>query len=448
MSKKFDFSDFDLRRLDLTRKYDDDFEADGGIRWRDHALLYAVTALIAFFLLWASFTTLDEVSRGDGKVVPSSEIQVIQNLEGGIIDEFLVKEGDLVKAGQVLLRMRNTQAKADYGSTYQKYLAIYAAIARLEAEAKGLEPAFPDEVVKGAPDSVKAEQAAFEANRQQRERQAEVLKDQRSQREQDVIELKRRIADAGSVLKLSQDERSMVAPMVTKGAAAKKELLQIDQQIASRRAEMNGYNSSLPRAVSAVREAESKLAELESASRADAQKELSVRVGELSTIRQTLAAFEDKSARTEIKSPVSGTVKEVKIKTVGGVARPGEAIMEIVPGEDRLIVEARVRPADIAFIHPGQKAIVRLTAFDFSVYGAVDGTVIEISPDAIVNEKGESFYRVRVSTPETRLKKGSKSYDIIPGMQATVDIVTGKRTVMTYLLKPFVKASQTALRER
>lgn len=446
--KKIDLSDVDLRRLDLTRKYDDDFDEDEGILWRDHILLYSIAALIVFFICWASMTSLEEVARGDGKVVPSSEVQVIQNLEGGIIDEFLVKEGELVKEGQVILRMRNTQAKADYGSTYQKYLALVAATIRLSAEAKGETPEFGKEVIEGAPDSVRAEQAAYDANKRQQAQQAEVMKQQLTQREQEVAELRSRIGDTGRVLSLAQEERAMVAPMVDKGAAAKKELLQIDQQIAGHRAELNGYRNSLPRAEAAVKEASTRLAELESGFRADAQRELSLKIAELNTIKETLGAFEDKSARTEIKSPVAGTVKDVKIKTVGGVARPGEAIMEIVPAEDRLIVEARIRPADIAFIYPGQRAVVRLSAFDFSIYGAVEGKVVDISPDAIVNEKGESFYRVRVSTAQTDVKRHGKSYDIIPGMQATVDIITGEKTVMTYLMKPFVKASQTALRER
>lgn len=447
-SKKLDFSDIDLRKLDLMRKYDDDFSTDEGIAWRDHVLLYAITALVAIFIVWANIAVLDEVARGDGKVVPSSEIQVIQNLEGGIIDEFLVKEGDPVKEGQVVLRMRNVQAKSDFGATNQKYLGLLATVTRLQAEAEGREPVFPDEVIAGAPESVAAEKAAFAANKKQLGEQAAVLQEQLTQKQQEVAELERRIADIGGVMKLAQDERNMVAPMVEKGAAAKKELLQLDRQLAQQRAELNGLRLALPRTQAAVKEAKSRLDEQTSGFRAAAQKELSEKTIELNTIKQTLAAYQDKSARTEIRSPMNGTVQSIKIKTVGGVARPGEPIMEIVPLEDRLIVEGRIRPADIAFIHPGQKAVVRLSAFDFSVYGALEGEVVDISPDSITNEKGESFYRVRVRTKETKLKKGSKEYPIIPGMQATVDIVTGEKSVMTYLLKPFVKASQTALRER
>jgi len=445
--RKSDFSDFDLRRLDLTRKYDDDFSQDG-ISWRDHVLLYSIAGLLVLFILWSSLTTLEEVARGDGKVIPSSQVQVVQNLEGGIIDEFLVKEGDQVTEGQVVLKMRNVQAKADFSATNQKYMGLLAATIRLQAEAEGKTPVFPADVTREVPDSVRAEQDAFDANRKQNDGQVAVLQQQLVQKQGEAEELNRRIADTSSVLKLAQDERDMVAPMVDKGAAAKMELLQLDRQIATQKAELNGLRTALPRTQAGVREVKERLNELESGFRATAQKELSEKTIELNTIKQTLAAYQDKSERTEIKSPVRGTVQDIKITTVGGVAKPGEPIMEIVPLEDQLVIEGRIKPSDIAFIHPGQRAIVRLTAFDFGIYGALEGQVTEISPDSITNEKGESFYRVKVKTAETKLEKNGKTYEIIPGMQATVDIVTGEKTIMKYLLKPFIKASQTALRER
>lgn len=447
-NKKMDLSDFDLRKLDLTRKYDDDFSAADGIAWRDHILLYAIAGLLVIFLLWANIARLEEVARGDGKVIPSSEVQVVQNLEGGIIDEFLVKEGDIVKEGQVVLKMRNIQAKADYAATNQKYMGLMASIIRLQAEADGKDPTFPEEVIKSAPESVKAERDTFNANRKQVAGQLDVLQQQLSQKQSELEELNRRISDTGSVLKLAQDERAMVAPMVEKGAANKMELLQLDRQIATQRTELNGLKSALGRSNSAIKEAQGRINELTSGIRASAQKELAEKTIELNSIKETLTAYQDKSERTEIKSPVHGKVQDIKITTVGGVAKPGEPIMEIVPLEDQLLVEGRIRPADIAFIYPGQKAVVRISAFDFSIYGALEGQVVDISADSITNEKGESFYRVKVRTKETKLKKGAKEYDIIPGMQATVDIITGEKTVMNYLLKPFIKASHTALRER
>ena len=446
--KKADFSDIDLRKFDLTRKYDDDFSDADGLKARDHVLLYTISFLLFIFLAWTNVATLDEVSRGDGRVVPSSDIQVIQNLEGGIVEEFLVKEGQAVKAGDTLLKMRNVQAKADFAATTQKYSGLQAAIVRLQAEADGKDLVFSDDLKKTVPDSVRAETDAFDANKRQMESQKTVLKDQLSQKEQEVQELTRRISDTGGMLALAVEERNMVEPMIAKGAANKKELLDIKQRIAQQSTELNGLKNALPRSQSAVKEVKSRLAALDKEFQATAQKTLAEKTIEMNTIKQTLSAYQDKSERTEIKSPVHGTVKDLKINTVGGVVKPGEPIMEIVPLEDQLIVEARILPKDIAFIHVGQPAIVRMTAFDFSVYGSMKGQVTDVSADAIVNEKGESFYRVKVKTDTSGVVKGDKHLDIIPGMQATVDIVTGEKTVMQYLLKPFLKASQTALRER
>ena len=452
--KKLDFSEYDLRKLDLARKYDDDFSPADGIAWRDHALLYVIAVVMCLFLVWANVATLDEVSRGNGKVVPSSEVQAIQSLEGGIIDEFLVHEGDEVREGQVLLRMRNIQAKGDFDATMQKYLGLSAVTTRLQAEADGKDELnFSDEVKKGAPESVSAQQNAFDANKRQQDGQASVLQDQLNQKQQEVEELQRRITDTGGVLKLAVDERNMVAPMVDKGAASKKELLQINQKIASQQAELNGLRLQLPRNESAVQEVKSRLNSLKKDFQATAQKELAEKTIELNTVKQTLAAYRDKSERTEVKSPVHGMVKDLKVVSTGGVAKPGETIMEIVPLEDQLVVEANLQPKDIAFVHPGQKAIVRLTAFDFSIFGSLEGEVTEISPDSISNEKGESFYHVKVRTKQTRVTReghscAGKECDVMPGMQATVDIVTGEKTVMTYLTKPFMKAAQEAMRER
>jgi membrane fusion protein, adhesin transport system len=447
--KSAEYNHFDLRKFDLTRKYDDDFSPADGIPWYSHLLLYTIAALLVIFLLWANFAQLEEVARGDGQVVPSSEVQVIQSLEGGIIDAFPVKEGDRVEVGQVILRLRDVQAKSDLSATRQKYLGIMATLARLQAETEGKdEIAFPDDVLATVPESVAAEKDAFIANRKQRGDQVSVLEQQKSQREQEVAELRRRISDISSVMGLAQEERNMVAPMVERGAANKMELLQLDRQIAQQRAELNGLRLALPRSEAAVKEAAERINEVDSGIRAAAQKELAEKTIELNTIKETLSAYRDKSDRTEIKSPMMGIVQDIKINTVGGVAKAGEPIMEIVPLEDVLVVEARIKPADIAFIHEGQKAVVRLSAYDFSVYGAMDGKVTEISADSFTNDKGESFYRVRVSTDASKLTKNKTEYDIKPGMQATVDIITGEKTVMQYLLKPFVKASQTALRER
>jgi len=446
--KKIDYSEFDLRKLDLTRKYDEDFSPADGIQMREHVLLYMIGAFLVVMIAWSAIATLDEVARGDGKVIPASEVKVIQSLEGGIIDAFMVKEGDEVQEGQVILRMRNVQAGADFAATMQKYLGLLATATRLQAEADGGMLVLPAEVLKGAPDLAKAEQDAYDANKKNNESQLAVLKEQLNQKKQEIAELKAKVRDSEDVLKLTQNEHDMIAPMVERGSSSKRELLEIDQKIAQQKTELNGMKLSLPRAEQAAQEMQARVDQLTSGFRADAQKALAEKSAELNTIKQQLAAYRDKSERNDIKSPVHGTVKDMKITTVGGVAKPGEPIMEIVPLEDKLLVEAHIKPSDIAFIHTGEKAVVRLSAFDSSIYGTIDGQVTDVSADSFTTDKGESFYRVRVKTDKTSLEKGGKDYPIIPGMQATVDIVTGEKTVMKYLLKPFAKAAQTALRER
>lgn len=302
--------------------------------------------------------------------------------------------------------------------------------------------------MKGAPESVTAETDAYGESEKQLQNQLDVLRQQLEQRKQKLIGLKEKITDVSNVLKLAEARKKMVAPMVKRGSASKEELLQIDSDIAQKRTDLDALQQSLPLTAAEVKEAEGRIAEQESTFKADAQRQLSKMMVDLNALKATLAALRDKSLRTEIRSPVYGTVMNIRIRTVGGVIKPGEPIMEVVPREGQLIVETLIKPSDIAFIHPEQKAIVRLSAYDFSVYGALAGKVVEISPDSTTNEKGESFYHVKVRTDESRLKKNGKSYPIIPGMQATVDVVTGKRTVMQYLLKPFINASKTALTER
>ncbi len=443
-----EFDDFDLRNFDLTRKYDDDFSPADGIAWRDHILLYSIAGILVVFLLWANFATLEEVSRGDGQVIPSSEIQIIQSLEGGIVESFPVKTGELVKKGQVILHLRNEQFKSDLSASEQKYYGILTTVVRLQAEADEKPLEFSEDVTKRVPDSVRAERDAYNANRKQQEGQLAVLDQQRSQRQQEVAELKRRISDISSVLSLAQEERAMVAPMVERGAANKMELLQLDRQIAQQRAELNGLRLALPRSETAVKEADERINELKSGFRANAQRELAEKTIEMNTVRETMSAHRDRTDRSEIRAPMDGIVKDIKISTVGGVARAGEPIMEIVPVDDLLVVEGRIKPSDIAFITVGQKAVVRLSSYDFSIYGAMEGKVTDIGADSFTNDKGESFYRIRVETNAEKLRKGEKEFDIKSGMQATVDVITGEKTVMQYLLKPFIKASQTALRER
>lgn len=430
-------------------KADRFFNTDDDLPLSQHLILMFIAAFFVIFVIWANFAALDEVTRGDGKVIPSTEIQKLQSLEGGIVEEFLVREGDEVKAGQVLMRLRDVQASSDLGSNRARYLGLLAKTQRLKAEAEGLPtPNFTEEVMKEVPQSVQEELESFRANVQNLSSQTQVLQQQLNQREQEVTGLRTRVSDLREVLRLSNEERNMIAPLVERGSAPKVELLQLERGIKERQTELNTVMASLTQAQSAVDEAQARIAELTDAAKAQAQTELAATTIEMSSIGETLSGLEDRKVRTEIKAPVDGTIKDILVNTVGGVVQPGADLIEIVPKDDQLIIEARVRPSDIAFLHPNQPAVVKITAYDFSIYGGLKGEVIDISADTLTNEEGETFYRVRVRTNETSLTRKDEVLNIIPGMVASVDILTGEKTVMQYILKPLVKTLDNAMNER
>ncbi len=425
------------------------FDVDENMPASRHMILLGILAFFIFFALWSSWATLDMVTRGDGKVIPSSDIQSVQSLDAGIVEEFFVSEGDEVEAGQVLLRLSDIEASSDLGANRARYLGLLASIKRLQAEASGLDSfQFPEEVKEGAPESVVEEMNAFRANRQQVRGQLDIVRQQLSQREQEVTELTTRIADIEGVLRLQKEERDVIAPLVARGAAPQLELLQLERSIKEKQSELNGAKTSLPRARSAVGEAQARVREVQSTAKAKAQEQLAVKLLEMNEIKQRLSALKERKTRTELRSPVNGTVQDISVNSIGGVIRPGEDLVKIVPKDDQLIVEARIRPADRAFIYPGQQAVVKITAYDFSIYGGLKGEVLDISADTITDDQGNSFYRVKLRTYERELKRKGEVLPIIPGMVAQVDILTGKRTVMQYLMKPFIKTLDKAMNER
>lgn len=423
-------------------------EVDEELPLSRHLILIGTIASITLLILWASWAKLDEVTRGDGKIIPSSEIQKISSLEGGIIEEILVKKGDEVKAGQTLVRLSDIAASSDLGSNEQRYLGLLATVTRLQAEVEGKIPEFPDEVMQGVPQSVTEEMNAYRANQDKIANQTSIMEQQRSQREQELNELRVRSSGLSGELQLIQDEKAMIAPLVERGSAPPQELLQLDQRIKQKQTELSGVNAGIPRAKSAIAEASARIEEVKATARAQSQTELSAKLIEMNAIKEGLGGLKDRKDRTEIKSPVNGYIKDIKVYTKGGVVQPGQEFIEIVPKDDQLLVEARIKPKDIAFLYPEQPAVVKITAYDFSIYGGLKGKLIEISPDAITDENGDSFYLVRIQTDKSALERRGEVLPIIPGMVASVDILTGEKTVMEYLLKPFVKTLDNAMNER
>lgn len=425
------------------------FDTDEDMPLSRHAFLFFIIMIWVVLAIVASFASLDEVTRGDGKVIPSSDIQALQSLEAGIVEEFLVREGDQVEEGQTLVRLNAIEADSDLGANEARYLGLLASITRLSAEAEGKGTVtFPEEVMKKAPQSVTEEMNTFRANRQSLDNQLNVLQQQVAQREQEVRELSTRASDTRGVISLQRQEMEMVRPLVEKGSAPRMELLQLERGLKERQTELNGYLSSLPRARSAVGEVKARLEEIKTNAKAQAQTELSAKLIEMNEIKERLSALTERQSRTEIKSPVAGTIQEITVNTIGGVVRPGEDLIKIVPQDDKLIVEAKVRPSDRAFIFPGQKAVVKLTAYDFSIYGGLDAELISISADTFEDQEGNTFYQVKLRTDKTELVRKGEVLPITVGMVASVDILTGKKTVMQYLLKPFIKTLDNAMNER
>lgn len=438
-----------LDRNDL--EFVPDVAAAAKRRGHRFAYLLSMMTLLFFvvFVVWANFASLDEVTRGEATIVPSSKTQVIQNLEGGILAEILVREGDIVEQGDVLVRIDNTSAQANFRDVRSQYLALTARISRLRAELEDAkEIDFPEEVLNEAPEAARDEQSLFAARQAQFAAQRSVLKSQSSQRRQEVQEVKSRRTQLNRNLELAREEYSITQPMVAKKLMPKVDLLRVQREIADLEGQLSTIRSTIPRLQSAVNEADQRVNEFDLTSKAEISNELNVSRAEQKSAQELLFAGEDRVTRTEVRSQVRGTIKELKRNTVGGVIRPGEDILEIVPLDDSLLVEARIRPADIAFLRPGQEATIKVTAYDFSIYGGLAAKLERISADTIKDEEGESFYRVYLRTDQNTLGHHDAELPIIPGMTTQVEILTGEKTVLDYILKPILKARDRALRER
>jgi len=414
-----------------------------------HILTLGVCAFCLIFLVWAHFAKLEEVTRGDARVVPSSKIQVVQNLEGGILAELAVHDGQIVQKGHVLLRIANTSAESQYRDSRTQYLTLEAMIARLKAEIADKTPQFPQEVLTEAPTVAHSEQALYDSQLDQFKSNIAVLNDQLVQKQQEIAGLQSKQQTLSRSLDLAKQERDMTAPLVANGAASKLELVKLERGLTDLQGQIDDVKISIPQAEAARNEAQKRIQE-NATFHSDAQAELNKHTAELAALSQQIFAQHDRVTRTEVRSPVRGTIKDVKVTTIGEVIKPGEDLVEIVPLEDTLLVEAKVRPADVAFLHPGQPAMVKITAYDFSIYGGLKAQVEDISADTIKDDtpNGGTFFRVTLRTEKNSLDKGDKPLPIIPGMTASAEILTGQKSVLDYLLKPLLKARDEALHER
>lgn len=414
-----------------------------------HLLLFAVLGFLVWAVLWANWAEVDQVSSGEGRVIPSRQLQVVQNLEGGILSEILVREGQRVEAGDVLMQLDNTQFLSDFMENRIKLLGLEAVIARLRAELDVTELRFPEEVVQELPEVVADEHALFLSRAQELESGIGKLEEEINQRRRELQELQAKIEQLERSVALARQEIGILEPLVQRGINAPVELIRLRREENQYVGELEVTRHSFERVQSAIAGSEQGIAEIRAQFRSRALKELNEAQVNAEALRQVLASRSDRVRRTVVRSPVAGTIKQLLVNTLGGVVQPGQDLIEIVPTEDNLLVEAKIKPSDIAFIHPGLDARVKITAYDYTVYGVLPAVLDHISADTITDEQtGESHYLVRVRSTQGSLRdRAGAPLPIIPGMTASVDLLTGKRTVLEYILKPFLKVAQRALRE-
>jgi membrane fusion protein, adhesin transport system len=408
-------------------------------------LLYCILAILLAAIIWAYFAKVDEVTRGEGRVVPSRQVQVIQSLDGGIVSEILIKEGELVKTGTPLIKIDETRAVSSLRENKGQYLALLAKQSRLRALAEGSAFNPPAEVQKEIPQVYEQERALYDASREELDSTVNIARDQKEQREKELIELQSRKEIAERTYESANKELAANKPLLASGAVSEIDILKLEREATRARGEIDQAKAQISRNQAGISEARRKIVESEQAFRSKVRTELNETTAKLNSLTETSVALTDKVKQSTLKSPVNGKVSRLFSNTVGGVIQPGKEVMEIVPTDDALVIETKVQIKDIAFLRPQQPAVVKLTAYDYTIFGTLDAVVEEISPNSTVDEKGNAYYIVRVRTLQTSL---GKDLPIIPGMVAQVDILTGKKTVLSYLLKPVLKAKSYAFSER
>jgi adhesin transport system membrane fusion protein len=411
--------------------------------------IWAIIGFFVFLMLWANFAVIDEVTKGDGKAIPSSKIQKIQNLEGGIVSELFVKEGQIVEAGAPLVRLDDTRFASNVGETEADRLSMLLRVERLSAEVDDRPLNFPEDVLKAVPGQAKSEESLYVSRRQQLHDEVGGLQEQLIQRQQELREFTSKQAQYRQQLGLQRQEINMSEPLVAQGAVSPVEVLRLKRAEVETRGQLDATTLAIPRAESAIKEVQRKIDETRGKFRSDALTQLNEARTDLNKAQATGKALEDRVSRTLVTSPVRGIVNKMLVNTIGGVIQPGSDLLEIVPLDDTLLVEAKIRPQDIAFLHPGQDATVKFTAYDYTIYGGLKAKLEQIGADTITDEdKKTTYYVIKLRTERSHLGTDEKPLLIIPGMVASVDIITGKKTVLSYLLKPIIRARAEALHER
>lgn len=412
-------------------------------------MLWLSVIVILWLIIWAYFAEIDALTRGQGKIIPSHQLQVIQNLEGGILIDILVQEGQQVKKGDVLLKIDDTGFVTSFAEKQLRYDELEAKSIRLKAESTGNDFTVTQDVLNKSPDLIAHEESLYWSNLEQLNNNILIYTHRLKQKKFEKEESRAKLSQLRSNLKLIKKEVQLNKPLVEKGLVSKVEFLQLTREKNTLQGELHSVRISIPRLTSIIEEQKSNITEVNLKFKNAAKEAYNETKAEMTRIKRTNVAREDKVERTHVRSPVNGTINRLLINTLGGIVKPGMDLVEIVPTEENLLLEAKIRPADIAFLYPGQKAIVRFSAYDFATYGSLEGTLIHISASTIVDEiDKQSYYLVRLKTDKNYLGSEEKKLTLLAGMTADVDIITGKKTVLDYILKPILRATVNTLSER
>ncbi|RUR32027.1 HlyD family type I secretion periplasmic adaptor subunit [Vreelandella andesensis] len=413
---------------------------------RARLFLYTVLLTIIVLVVWASVAAIDEVTRGSGRVIPASQLQRVQSFDGGVIEQIMVREGQVVSAGDVLMQIDPTRFVSDFRENRAQRFALEARAERLRALATGTAFEPSEELRQAVPDIVMQEREVYESRREELREQENVLNDRIRQRREELREAQARRDTAQREANMAGQELNLTRPLLASGAVSEVEVLRLQRDVSRATGERNQAAAAVSRLEAGVEEAEGQLLELGAERRSEWRNDLAQTLGDLNALQQSGTGLQDRVRLTEIRSPVDGVIQRIHISTIGGVVQPGQEVLDIVPSDDQLLVEARIAPQDIAFLHPGQPATIKLTAYDYAIYGGLQAELDHISADTITDEEGNTFYLVRIRSLQD--ESVAERLQVIPGMTAQVDIVTGKRTVMQFLLKPVLRAWRDSMGER
>lgn len=427
----------------------DGAEPDDSVAPATHAFLWLSTALVVGFIAWAELGRLEIVATAVGEVVPSTQIKSVQHLEGGIVRAILVRDGESVKAGQPLVELESTRSDADVGELMVRITTLRTEIARLESEAEGRPSAdFPPDLAETEPLLVRQQAELFAARQSRLESLTVGQRELVVQREQEVKEITARIETDRETLKFLMEQIKISEELLKDDLVNRMMHLDLLKQEASTRGRIRESVEAHLRIGAALAEARSRLKSLVLSAQTEARQDLELKHRELDEFQSRLAKFQDSLQRTILRAPVDGLVKTLYVTTIGGVIKAGATVLDLVPGGEQLVIEARLPTQDIGYVHAGQTASVKLASADAIRFGPLKGRVLQVSPDTLQTAQGSSFYRVRVETEREYFERRNLRYELVPGVQVVVNILTGERSVMEYLLDSFIAASHTALRER